>query len=79
MIKNIKSELSNMKLFSLIDERKKLKIVKYNQKKKKFEKYVKYGINRIGKEYNARKDELIFKGEYLNGQRNGYGKEYFPN
>ena len=31
--------------------------------------------DRIFKEYNH--DELIFEGEYLNGERNGKGKEYF--
>ena len=28
------------------------------------------------KEYNYWNDKLIFEGEYLNGQRNGKGKEY---
>ena len=28
------------------------------------------------KEYNYR-HKLIYLGEYLNGERNGYGKEYF--
>ena len=29
-------------------------------------------------EYNN-EDELIYKGEYLNGERNGKGKEYYYN
>ena len=28
-------------------------------------------------EYDEYNDELIFKGEYLNGERNGKGKEYY--
>ena len=30
------------------------------------------------KEYSS-KGELIFEGEYLNGERNGKGKEYYKN
>ena len=33
-------------------------------------------INGIGKEYNDN-GELLFEGEYLNGKRNGKGKEYY--
>ena len=29
-----------------------------------------------GKEYNSFTDEVIFEGEYKNGERNGKGKEY---
>ena len=29
-----------------------------------------------GKEYDEYDGELIFEGEYLNGKRNGKGKEY---
>ena len=32
------------------------------------------GERKEGKEYNSNK--LIFEGEYLNGKRNGRGKEY---
>ena len=32
-------------------------------------------INRKGKEYYS-DGKLLFEGEYLNGQRNGEGKEY---
>ena len=32
-----------------------------------------------GKEYDKYKGNLIFEGEYLNGKRNGKGKEYFYN
>ena len=30
-----------------------------------------------GKEYNYYNGELMFEGEYLNGKRNGKGKEYY--
>ena len=35
-----------------------------------------YETNGIGKEYNSYNDELLFEGEYKNGERNGKGKEY---
>ena len=37
--------------------------------------YIIYESKNKGKEYNSCGDELIFEGEYLNGERNGYGKE----
>ena len=33
-------------------------------------------LNGQGKEYDSY-DKLIFEGEYLNGKRNGKGKEYY--
>ena len=36
-------------------------------------------INGIGKEYDEYMDKLEFEGEYLNGRRNGKGKEYYRN
>ena len=30
-------------------------------------------------EYNYYNEKLIFEGEYLNGKRNGKGKEYYDN
>ena len=38
--------------------------------------YIIYEENNQGKEYDCYSDKLIFKGEYLNGKRNGKGKEY---
>ena len=36
--------------------------------------------NRKGVEYKIKKDNLlVFKGEYLNGKRNGKGREYYDN
>ena len=39
-------------------------------------KYIIYESNGIVKEYDSYNDKLIFEGEYLNGKRNGKGKEY---
>ena len=36
-----------------------------------------WGINGYGKEYELKYIDLIFKGFYLNGKRNGKGKEYY--
>ena len=69
-------------------KKKKLELIKYN---KSFQnkininlinyqcfsgKYIIYESKDIVKEYNGFDDSLIFEGEYLNGKRNGKGKEY---
>ena len=89
MLKNIKSSYFIEIIFSFIEEGTKLKIIKYNKSfQKNFNKsiinykhykgrYIIYEKNMIGKEYNGYDDLLLFEGEYLNGQRNGKGKEYF--
>ena len=41
------------------------------------EKYIIFGENRKGKEYLAFNNQLVIDGEYLNGKRNGKGKEYY--
>ena len=40
------------------------------------ERYIVFGQDGKGKEYNAINGKLIFEGEYVNGKRNGKGKEY---
>ena len=75
--------------FSLLNESKKLKIVKYNKSfqsklrinlinyrvfTKKCLKYIEPGKV---KEYDSLFGNLLFKGEYLNGERNGKGREYY--
>ena len=72
----------------LLNEKQKLKIVKYNKSLQKnidinifnyklfTGKYIIYESNGIGKEYKAKDDKLIYEGEYLNGERKGKGKEY---
>ena len=34
---------------------------------------------KIGKEYNRKLNVLLYEGEYLNGKKNGKGKEYYYN
>jgi len=89
MLKNIKSLYFIKFIFVNVDEKQKLKIVKYNKSLQKnigisiinyklfTGKYIMYESNRIGKEYYGYDDRLKFKGEYLNGERNGKGKEYW--
>ena len=88
LLENIKSIFFSRIIFSYLDEKIKLKIIKYNKKLKnkidiklinyKFYsgKYIIYETNIKGKEYDGQYGDLIFEGEYLNGERNGKGKEY---
>ena len=89
MLKNIKSFLIIKIIFSHIKVKQKLDLIKYNKKfQNKFslniidyralsEKYIKNNSYSIKEEYNSYNDELIFIGNYLNGKRNGFGKEFF--
>ena len=91
MIENIKSLYFIKIVFSHINERKKLKIIKYcKQIQNKIDIYllnykifsgfyIIYESKTKGKEYNGFNDKLIFEGEYLNGEKNGKGKEYYDN
>ena len=84
---NIKSKYLIQFIFSFIAENIKLKAIKCNkhlQNKLNIElinyqlfsgRYKKYKKNGIVLEYDN-DDNLIFEGEYSNGQRNGKGKEY---
>ena len=90
MLKNIKSTYIIKKLFLITDVIKKLKLIKYNKKLQKIiginiddyklfkRKYVEIK-NGLAKEYDINDDKLIYEGEYLNGERNGKGKEYNNN
>ena len=87
MLKNIKSIYFVKIFFQYIDEKQKLKVVKYNKSLQKnidisiinykyfTGKYIIFDSNGIGKEYNNYEDKLVFEGDYLNGKRNG--KESF--
>ena len=91
MLKNIKSSYFLIIVFSYLDEVTKLKIIKYNKFfQNKFDRnlinyrlysgrYIIFESKEKGKEYDAENDEKIFEGEYLNGKRNGKGKEYSLN
>ena len=88
MLKNVESSYFIKKIFSFLEEGKKLKIVKINQSLQKILDlsiinykhyrgvYIIYEPKGIGKEYFGFNDGLRYEGEYLNGQRNGKGKEY---
>ena len=88
LLENIKADYFIQKLFSNLDEKIKLKTLKYSknlQRKANINltnykvfsgRYIIYESNGKAREYLSDNDYLIFKGEYLNGKRNGKGKEY---
>ena len=88
MLGKLKSKFFLRILFSSLDERTKLKLVQYNkglQKETNINiinyktlngRYIVYETNEVGAEYNVNDDRIVFAGEYLNGKRNGRGKEY---
>ena len=75
-------------IFSNLNEKTKLKIIKYNKKLQKINdinlkdykifsgRYIKYDLDGKRREYFSDNGKLIFEGEYLNGERYGKGKEY---
>ena len=88
MLENIKSQFFEKMLFSLLDERIRFKIIKYNKNiqnlmniniinYKQFSgKKIVYETKGRGKEYDfVYGNSLVFEGEYLNGER-VKGKEY---
>ena len=88
-LRDIKSPFIIKEVLSFIDIKHRLNMVKYNKKLQKISeidlkdykklngKYIKDGKNGIVREYNFYTHKLIFKGWYLNGKRNGKGKEYY--
>ena len=68
-----------------------MKLVKYNKSlqnklnvtlfnyKELSRRFIEYEDKRKGKEYNVYNDKLLYEGEFLNGIRNGKGKEYDEN
>ena len=76
-------------IFSHLEEKRKLEIIKYNKNIQnildiklinyKFYagKNLIYELNGNVKEYNELFDNIEFVGKYLNGKRNGKGKEYY--
>ena len=89
MLNNIKATFFYKVVFSCVKEKTKLKFAKYNKNLQskidinlnnyKFftSKYIVYETKQKGKEYYGNEDTLYYEGEYLNGERNGKGKEYF--
>ena len=88
-IYNIKSSYIIRTIFSFLTEKQKLNMIIYNKElqktfqvdiedyKKISGKYRKDGKNGKVREYIINTDKLRFEGEYLNGKRNGKGKEYY--
>ena len=88
MLKKSKSIYFIKRLFTFVDEKDKLDIIKYNKNMQnildislinyKFfsDRYIIFEKNGKGKEYNNYNDSLVFEGKYLNKKRNGKGKEY---
>ena len=93
MLKNIKSSYIIKKIFNYFYTITKLNLVRYNKSLQNIlkisiikykiysKKYILYETKSKtkGKEYDCFNNELIFEGEYLNGKRNGTGKEYDGN
>ena len=87
-IKNINSTFFIPQIFSFINDKVKLKILQRNKYYQNLigvsiinykilsERSVEYRSDGKVKEYSLYNDQLIFEGEYLNGKRNGKGKEY---
>ena len=88
MLANLKSSYFCIILFSHLNKRNKLKMIKYNKNWQNImkinikhyqifsEKYIIYESKNKGKEYKGFNDFLIYEGNYLNCKRNGQGKEY---
>ena len=87
MLEHIKAEFFKKQLLLFLNEKRKLQLIKYN---KNFQnkmginiinyrtlsgRYIIYESKNKGKEYTSIGNTLIFEGEYLHGERNGYGKE----
>ena len=85
---DIKSKYILKKLFLYLNENEKLNMIIYNkQLQKRLDIDIKHYQKESrkfkigektgeGKEYILNTDKLIFEGEYINGKRNGKGKEY---
>ena len=88
MLLNIKSSIILRNVFTYIDHRRKLNLIRFNstiqQKiglnivdyRRLSGKYKIIKNNNKGREYNSFNDELLFEGHYSNGKKNGKGKEY---
>ena len=90
MLSNSKSSFFNLKVFSILSDKRKLELIKYNKNLQKnldiniihykefSKRYIIYDTKEKGKgkEYDYETNHLSFEGEFLNGERNGKGKEY---
>ena len=90
VLENVKSPYISKYIFSYLTEKRKLEMVKYNNKIKNklginfinyiyfAGKYIEFETEFKGKEINY-SNNLTYEGDYLNGKRNGKGKEYDEN
>ena len=88
MITKIKSKVVIKLIFKNIELNIKLKLIKKNKNLQKINNisiyhykyfsnsYIIYDAKTKGKEYDSYNNKLLFEVEYLNGERNGQGKEY---
>ena len=88
MLDNIKSKLIFEKVFSVVREKIILKLANYNKSLQKklgrslidykvmSMKYIIYEEKNKGKLYDADDDKLLYIGEFMNGKKNGKGKEF---
>ena len=87
MWRKIKSTFILKKIFNFVDSKIKFKAIVYNKNIQRkfgldlndFKRFSgKYRVEENGeiKEYSCYDNRLLFEGHYLNGKRNGYGKEY---
>ena len=88
MLEKIKSIFFIKNLFSKVEDKRKLNLAKYNKSLQNImsinllnyeifsQKYIIYKTKTKGKEYDRINELMIYKGEFLNGERNGKGKEY---
>ena len=91
MLENIKSLYFIKLIFLNIKEKKKFELLRYNKSLQEVfnldlisyirnsNTYIIYESKGKGKEYDIFDDKLIYEGEYLNGKRNGKGKEFYKN
>ena len=91
LLNAIKSQYIMKIIFSYLNEKDKLNMIKYNKNlqnkisinlinyKLLSGIYIKYESEVEVKEYYGDTGNLRFEGEYLNGKRNGKGKEYYEN
>ena len=89
MLFHIKSTYFIQRIFSYLNEYRKLNLIKYNKNIQKAlninifnyiilcDKYTLFDTKNKGKEYLRKYNILLFEGEYLNGKKNGKGKEYY--
>jgi len=88
MLKNIKSAFFIKIIFSYFDDSRLLKLIKFNKYlqhllninlyhyKLYSDRYIIFYNNKEGKEYDF-SGNILYEGEFLNGKRNGHGKEYY--